>query len=361
MSDEVTPNVVANARHLLSQLRPDLRRLYAEAGSNSGYGSNPDFRKYADGLIRCVFASADDPFTFGRYWLAHHYCDILNQNPSIWNKSDRKNLQKIMNDEKEPALFRTRATFQLALFYVPTDHELAVDYFRQVAERASQADPKDAHHLLFVPRTADSNPDGRHMTISAGEELKVLVSRGQLNIRLFENPHETANDPIVQEMMAKQSRQNSGTTENEENKFTIPSRAVIPSLLYRAPELLQRLELGGSKCDCCGKTLQELGVTRLSCCSLCKMAYYCSPTCQRKQWRAGHKEACRKPGMIKSNDVMELRGLQARPELNNSVVMVRRKDPSQDARWVVLAPDGPFREKEISIAADKLFRIRPAK
>lgn len=67
-------------------------------------------------------------------------------------------------------------------------------------------------------------------------------------------------------------------------------------------------DIGGDRCDCCGKTTEDLGIasTTLDCCKRCGLVYYCGVECQRKQWLAGHKLACRKPGQIEIGDSMRL-------------------------------------------------------
>lgn len=98
--------------------------------------------------------------------------------------------------------------------------------------------------------------------------------------------------------------------------------------------LAERLwSIGGKSCDCCKKTLEELGVTTLDCCSRCLKAYYCSKSCARKQWRAGHKQACRKKGEIKPGDVMRL---QAEVLGNNFIpVIVVGPAVGEEGMWRV--------------------------
>lgn len=55
----------------------------------------------------------------------------------------------------------------------------------------------------------------------------------------------------------------------------------------------------------------------LELCSSCQTAYYsCSIQCQRTVWKAGHKQACRKPKERRAGDAMLLIGLQKRPDFN---------------------------------------------
>lgn len=78
--------------------------------------------------------------------------------------------------------------------------------------------------------------------------------------------------------------------------------------------------VGGNACDNCGKTLRELGVKKLDCCSRCYLVYHCSKSCQKKVWRSGHKGACRAPEDIRPGDFMmhaDGTSQQARDEWNH--------------------------------------------
>ena len=78
----------------------------------------------------------------------------------------------------------------------------------------------------------------------------------------------------------------------------------------------------------------------LSCCRKCKLAYYCSPACQRAGWNE-HKPQCRAPGEHVAGDVVLLQHLQARPELNGQFFRVLGPDPGKVGRWQVSNPRLP--------------------
>lgn len=120
--------------------------------------------------------------------------------------------------------------------------------------------------------------------------------------------------------------------------------------------IIERAIVGGSHCDCCGKSRQEVGMATLDICLRCEMAYYYSSICQRAAWKTGgHKEACRKPGQIKPDDDMRLDGLVSKPELNGIVVKAIKENA--DGRWAVELMDG--RQTKISVKAENLHRLRP--
>lgn len=86
-------------------------------------------------------------------------------------------------------------------------------------------------------------------------------------------------------------------------------------------------------------------------------AYYCSEACQKKQWNAGRREACRAPGQIKVGDYVMVTSLVNWIELNLSVARVIRCVEEQ-GRFEV-SVDG---ERNIfSILPENLVHLRPAK
>ena len=121
--------------------------------------------------------------------------------------------------------------------------------------------------------------------------------------------------------------------------------------------IIQRMGAGGGKCDCCGRKSSSMESGELLQCSRCKQAYYCSAICQKKQWKAGHKQACRAPGQIETGDIMLVNGIVSKPELNRKLVKVIRPAATQ-GRWEAKLQGST---KSVSIASKNLFHIRPAK
>lgn len=115
--------------------------------------------------------------------------------------------------------------------------------------------------------------------------------------------------------------------------------------------------VGGNACDNCGKTLRELGVKKLDCCSRCYLVYHCSKSCQKKVWRSGHKGACRAPDDIRPGDFMMLTGLVNKPAMNGTIGRIQQAT-KKEGRWMVLLSD---KEDAVSISASNLQHIRPAK
>jgi uncharacterized C2H2 Zn-finger protein len=121
-------------------------------------------------------------------------------------------------------------------------------------------------------------------------------------------------------------------------------------------EIVERMSAGGGKCDACGKKAESVDGRDLLQCSRCKQAYYCSKACQKHQWKAGHKEACRKPNQIERGDIMLVKGIVSKPELNRKLVKIIRS--AGNGRWEVVLQGSTTRA---SLASKNLAHIRPAK
>jgi MYND finger len=312
-----------------------LNILYEEDFSERENGD--DIRRYADCLLKAVLA-APSPWSYGRHFVWHVYTDTLSHYSDIVNESDKKACLKMLHNKEEPVLYRASAAFAIAHSIISEtgsiDFELIADYYRQVIEIGQSMPAED------VDRPILTNHEDRLFS-TAGEQVKGWVDAARANLRYIMNPQE-------------RDRERERDPEYQRPMYNFNMLKHIPL------DVRTRCEFGGNACDCCGKTLEQLGVARLDVCSVCKHAYFCSSDCQRKQWKAGHKDACRKPGEIKAGDWMRLRGLQSKPEWDGRLVTTCHVDPAKPtSRWIVCFPWA--KEKEMSVANEKLTHIRPAK
>lgn len=322
-------------QHLdVSRLHPEMRRLCFEM---VGAYRQRDRRRIAD-LSLAIVRAAPSPWAYGRYHFFQNYAKFL---VGIANHSDKEAFPSFLSSSQEPALFRASAACGLAQFFAPdiNDKELRADYYRQAIAIVEHMDRQDLDRPLVTP----DNPSS---TVRA--EIREILSLSKGFLRVFENPYGLEANAAIAEVMGADH-------DVVRHHFNLSIEQHYP------PELQSRLGIGGSACDCCGKSLEELGVTRLDCCKRCKMAYYCSTDCQRTQWKAGHKQACRKSDEIQPGDIMVVRGLVARPDLNGEVVRVKDRNGAMEGRWVVkLFRSASGQQQWFSIGGDKLFHIRPA-
>jgi MYND finger len=73
-------------------------------------------------------------------------------------------------------------------------------------------------------------------------------------------------------------------------------RFTLPTFHLPGGEQKKVFTIGGIQCDWCG-VVEELGDDFLQCCGNCKLSYYCSKECQKKDWNEGrHISECRKRG-----------------------------------------------------------------
>ena len=82
------------------------------------------------------------------------------------------------------------------------------------------------------------------------------------------------------------------------------------------------LTVGGSVCDCCGKSMKEASIPCLLQCSRCRLAHYCGASCQTKAWEYGHSLHCKKFGFFEAGDRAILHSLRNSSDLNGKFVLV---------------------------------------
>lgn len=344
-------------KHVLDpgRLGPEMRAIWAEGMKAWRRG---DDRAYANYMIQAVCA-ASSPWWYGRFLFFENYVQILTNDTTLVNDTDWTQFEKILRSTEEPSIFRAVAAVALSglCSSIKGDNEQAADYCRQIIEIEESTDPKEKRRQAFskMNEAAPSrhNCGGRNQTLGSILQSIAELAKGNLQALI------EAQLPCDEE---EGKRRREGNRERRAGGRVVVDFSSTEVLDHWPEDLKRRVRLGGSECDCCGKTLRELGVARLDCCSRCKMAYYCSAACQKAQWKAGHKQACRKPGDIREFDYMMMRGLQNKSELNGRLAFARKPDPDNEGRWIVNAPCGDNYElKDISVSVKKLYHIRPKK
>jgi hypothetical protein len=244
-----------------------------------------------------------------------------------------------VSNEEEPSIFRVDAALSLGLLeWDAGDREATADYYRMGMDiAAGTSDSERSRAMAF------SEIDSMY-TKTVGEKMDELTKIIEKNLRKLERPR-MGDHP-------KKLETRSDGSEIWSRQDSVP--------LYSDYSITERLmKIGGTHCDCCGKSRQELGLATLMICTRCKMACYCSKECQKAQWKAGHKQACRKPGQIEVGDWMQLQGLVSQPQLNTKVGEIRGPaENSSSGRWAFYLLD---EDRVISVSSERLKRLRPTK
>ena len=120
---------------------------------------------------------------------------------------------------------------------------------------------------------------------------------------------------------------------------------------------------GGNYCDCCGKSAKDANLSVLFKCKACRLAWYCSKSCQAKCWENGHQDHCKKFGCFENNDDVILCGLKKRYEMNGSLVRIEEVGSGGRATVQVLTPNSPSLEvgAKVSIKIENMRHHRPLK
>ena len=166
----------------------------------------------------------------------------------------------------------------------------------------------------------------------------------------------------------KSSHESSTSGETVYDKYVATTNAMfIPA---DRPDLKERVCVGGDKCDVCGKARSP--DARLSVCTKCKLACYCSRECQVQAWKSGHKKACRKPDDIRIGDLMkalhmnEILGSDSKSGKDDNTSLYRSEDIPVLVQVVAKDEDNCvikcLLEKETwTVPSKNLIHIRPEK
>jgi len=299
-------------------------------------------------LYKEAFQMAPGKWSQYRYHILHGLVSILKEKYFAASQEDFQFLEKLFKDKKEPHLYRIQAAKSLGLLHWDQGRrEEAAEYYRDTIALGKKATEKERRKTTYT--NVEEGTSVRMGDRLVGEVMDEVVKQASDNLAVLETT--SLNRSVPPSPTA--GMRSDGT------RMPDKGRRSYFGVGLPAETLGEMLAVGGTKCDCCGKTREEMGVTHLEVCSRCKKAYYCSAACQKEQWKAGHKQACRQPGQVEAGDFVRLHGLQAKPELNGMIVKVIRKDPNNDSRWEVLISVGE--KRIVSIAQDKMEQLRPLK
>jgi len=279
-----------------------------------------------------------------RYHILHGMVSILKERYFEASPEDFQFLEtQIFLVKSEPHVYRVQAAKSLGLLHWDQGRrEEAAAFYRDAISFGEKASAKERRKIISTNIDEHSGTLGER---TVGSVIDEVVQQAQDNLSVLETKaHPAIPEPVTH------------TMRSDGTPMPLHYRHTFAGSSAAAEKLGDLLAVGGTQCDCCGKTREELGVTHLESCARCKKAYFCSVACQRKQWKAGHKQACRAPGQVEAGDFVRLDGLQARPELNGMIVKVVGNDPYKVNRCEV-----EIGNKSLSIAKDKMEQLRPLK
>lgn len=307
-----------------------------------------EHRRAAD-LYRESFEATSAKWARPRYHILHGFASILKEVYFAPSRQDWDFLEGVLKDRSEPKVYRCQAAFALALLrWDARQREEAAAYYRDAIELGERASAQERRKMITTNMDEVSGIVGER---SVGGVIDEILKAVKGNLAVMEQGGVGAKPT--------QLYRSDGTRIPSSARFSNCLGPLLSGELTPA-QMEHLLAVGGTRCDGCGRTREELGVTHLRSCSRCKKAYYCGAECQRKQWKVGgHKQHCRELGRIEPGDYVRLNGINARPQLNGMVVRVVGPDPKDMNRMEVRI--GVGNERSISIAKEKMEQLRPLK
>ena len=329
-----------------SNRRSELQAMkYLQESGIAGQAGN--WRLCADKYIASIQIA---PYNWQyRYNNFSGYCSIVNTERRFSLneiEKDFKNLKKVRDDENEHKLLRATASFHYGVLrWDMNKRESAARSYRiglEIINSLTESE-KNSIHFFSDPLTMTM----RNMATKLIIEQRNIKTDIIKNLSILENPlthsHTINTNPIFRE----------DGTQIPQEPIRVNYQPTVTTDVNTLTSIIERMKVGGDKCDCCGKQNVKLFP-----CNRCKMTYYCSKECQKTNWQNGHNKACRKAGQVKVGDYVKLRGLSRRPELNGNIVLVEAKIEDKENRWKV-SDEG--KGLLLSVSVDNLARIRPEK
>ena len=323
-----------------------------DAGRSAARG---DWRGCADSYLAAYQGSS-------RRWTCKYNCwsgytSVLAEDRFAPTDADVRALKRVADDDAAPTLDRANATF--ARGYVLKnrgDRASAARAYRACVEMASGAAAAARARTVLLPNT-QTQRDGLLRPTAVGPILDDLIATASRNLRAMEgqaSPEEIT--ATVERLDEQTARLGLGRAPAPRWQYRLGPE-VAPGDVEAVKARMERATtVGGSTCDGCGKAAVHR--SRLKICSRCKLAYYCSPTCQTTAWKDGHKNACRKRGEFKAGDLVYIEGMAGEHAdfLNWSVVEIQA-EPALDAGCrVIRIPGG---DSGLEIPEANLRRGRP--
>ncbi len=289
-----------------------------------------------------LFREFSNPTDEKRYYIFHGYTSTLREGDLELSDDDVKNLEAVFRDKHEPRLFRLEAGYALGVIsYKRSERLKCQDYYHR-AITIGEKKPKNSKQEKLEQRKMKMKN-----TSTGDEEQKTMK---ELMDGIVKDCHKNLNG-------LNRSTMNFASASEHDKKPMKKTHLMHVGLGGTSfAEINNLIDVGGLHCDCCKAKAKKLLV-----CERCKKTYYCSPECQKKQWKNnGHKIHCRKDGEFKAGDLVQIARLKSKPELNEWIVRIVGPDKNKEGRYEVTAGgavggmNGSF-----SIAAGNLNQLRP--
>lgn len=330
----------------MNQSKSKAMEKYREHAENAVQAyHNGQYRKSADEYL-LAFQICPMKTELNMWQILHGYISILNEKWFTPTQNDRDALKAIRDDHLELKLYRVQAGFTLALFHYDMGNRFdTAEGYREVLRIGEKKSKPDDKEKMLEIRT---RPDG-----SSQIELKPMdditndileqcqKNLDQLTSKKGWNPKGTFSQLPT-------PRMRSDGTPVPDSRRKIFSCYLRDGILME-DEFDELVKVSGCECDYCKKS-----DVKLSLCSKCKMAFYCSRVCQKKQWMRGHQKYCRKDGEFQTNDYAILYGLKSKPELNGTMVKIVGPADKPGRLEVAIS----FQQR-ISVLSENLRRVRP--
>mmetsp|Transcript_12231 Transcript_12231/g.26451 ORF Transcript_12231/g.26451 Transcript_12231/m.26451 type:complete len:356 (+) Transcript_12231:204-1271(+) len=335
-------------------------RLYQQLSNQAVHDfQSGNHRASADHYLASLQAlDGTNQYQANRWQIFTGYTSILREKFFPPSQSDFDALQVIIATKSELRLFRSEAALTIGLLHWDAgDRQKAADFYREAIHIGRKCTPEELGKTFIttiVPNDANPNVNSLRLGPKPVREIvDGVIKTATENLAILQAPRE--------HKLAPDSR-----SKYRSDGTTIPKDVRASRLLSSGGALTiteeqydRLLSSGGDKCDYCQKMLAELGIRQLLQCSRCKKAYYCSSKCASKQWKAGHKAACRDVGEFEPGDFVRLRGLVSIPEYNGAVVKVVGPAPNQEGRWEVRADGTDPNVNSMSVSGENLEQLRP--
>jgi MYND finger len=296
---------------------------------------------------------------------------------------DKDVLHVVQKNKQLPRLYRASAAETIGVSHYFNGQRMdAADWYRNAIEHGNKAKPLEQKKSVYGDPIDPTT--GRTTMINTGDPSQQVLRRigsflDEIKYRMEHclidlggggsSTSDIRNSvALTKEEIADELQSRKGVSPDHYNGVIAIGTERPCSVTLE--ELTRLVMVGGSTCDHCNKTKEELGLkSKLKVCSVCKLAFYCSVDCQKKQWKE-HKVYCRKPtNDFRAGDFVKIKkgsytnggatvgSIGSTPtDLHLEVYKIRGPDPNTEGRYIISPPGC---EMKVPIGGDQLEHVRP--